>query len=748
MQKWILNCLAFKKTIFVLALIVLVVSSFGMRYLILDLKLSLVKDDDFSQQVVFITINDKNLLGKQHLQQIANLHQELSHLKAIKQITNLYTVPNVRRYIDEKEWHSVLDESSYKASFINSVKEDVLDNKLFVGKFIDQHADTMMFYLYIPNDKTGADDLKIRDQIQEILDQHRGEFERIYQTGSAEMTYNLDQKARHDVFVCIPFLFIMMALLFGWLFRNIWLSFLPLLMSIYGIVCALGTMGWCGVPLNSLFIVAIVLTLAVSIAASAHIIYAYQEGQDIQPQGSSRDHFYYMLKKVLYPLLLAVFSALLGFIFDILSFMPVVTDLSYAVLFCVAFNTLATIFVFPLFMPMIKLKSHQGAVFFNFLLRNLVTLNKVLIAHKCKFTVGLLTIGIAGGILATQMTIESLPYVFFNKNDSFIKNMKFSDHHLAGSNVIQVKVFSKEKNVFLTPKNLQAVLDAESHLIKIPNTSYTYSAADVIATTNQIFLFNAKMFFKIPQTPGILTMFYQELSEQGFMDPLMNKEFNELSIFISYTIYSSQSLEAYKKAIETVLNNTLKNTSLQFSVVDFWSRYAVVVDNLILLQIASILTIYLICIVMVGVLFKSFRAGLVSIIPNLIPLCVIAIVQFILGIPVSGISVILYSILVGLSIDETIHMFYTFKDQYSLSKDRHAAVKAALISQTIPVTIASSTIGIACMALLASHLLPLAQLGFLIGVGIFSAWFSDLVITPFLLNNIDVTRGITCKDDA
>ena len=79
------------------------------------------------------------------------------------------------------------------------------------------------------------------------------------------------------------------------------------------------------------------------------------------------------------------------------------------------------------------------------------------------------------------------------------------------------------------------------------------------------------------------------------------------------------------------------------------------------------------------------------------------------------------------------------------SKNKQSAVTAALRSQIIPVTIASVTIALACAALLSSQFLPVIQLSFLMSVGVLSTWVSGLVITPFLMQKIDVTKNIKGK---
>ena len=742
MHKWILYFLSYKKTIFTTAILFMIICLFGLRHLSFDFKLDVMKEGKFSQQVAFITVYDKQLLDSEHLNKLAKMQQELAQIKCVKKITSLYSMPNFRRYLDEGHWFNVLEDQYYDAQSLEVVKSDILDNELYTGKFISKKADTALLYLYFPTDKYGDSDLKAREAIQRVLDNYQTSFSALFQGGGAEMAYDLANKSTHDLMFCVSVLFLLMGIIFGCLYKNIFLAIMPLGISTYGIFCGLGMMGWVGIPVSALFIVAIVLTLAITVASSAHMIYAFQESKEMFPEACLEQHFSRVFNKILLPLILAAFSALLGFLMDILSFVRVIQDLSYAFAFCIIFSTLATIFISPLLLSLISTNRKHSSKVLDGISNGFLWANQCLTTHYRKMILVLCVTGVAGLLCASGMKIESLPYSLFKKNDVFMKHISFTGDKIAGQNVVQIDITSKEKNIFLTPKYLQNILNMEQAIIQMPNTSYTYSVCDVVATFNQIFLFNTKKFYKIPSNPAILKLYIQELSKQGFMDTLINNDFNKLSIFVSYNLYTSSELEDYKKKIDNIVSATFKGTPFNFKIIDFWAEYARIVDNLLLLQIFSIASIYLICFLIVGVLFKSFWAGMISVIPNFIPLCVIAIVQYSLGIPITMISVILYSLVVGLSIDETVHMFYTFKQNYLMLKNREEAVIAALKSQSIPVTIASASIMIASFALLGSQFLPVVQLGFLTGVGILATWLADLVITPFLLRKIDVTKKL------
>ena len=742
MYQWILNLLGLKKTIFCIAIALIVINLLGLVRLNFDYEMRVTNDKKVYDQMILVAVYDAQLFSPAHFKQLAALQNEFTALNSVKKVNSLYTAFNLRRYLDENQSHSILEDKPYAQDDLAELKSDMLDNQLLVGKFVSKNADTMLFYLTIPNDKLGKKSFEVRDEIQEVLDRHRSDFSRIFQLGIPELTHNYIKKTRHDFMICVPLVFILMAILFGWLFRNIFLFALPCFSAVFGLICGLGMMGWFGIPVSALFLAAVVLTLAIGVAESAHIIHAYQKSMRLHPSFTLKEHYANILKTVLVPFLLAVFSALLGFMFDVLSFVPVVVHAAYALAFCIAFNTAASIFISPLFLPHIKVKLSQDRMVFNYLAKNLLHLNAQLLSHRRWVFVVLLCLGIAGFASFESLHMESLPYAFVQKSDPLMKNLYFVDKKVAAQNVVQVDIFSKDKNAFLVPKYLQLILDSEKKLLKIPHTTQAYSLCDVVATANEIFMFNNQRFFKIPVTQLMLKEIIKQIEAQGIAHNLVNKDYNQLHLFLNYSMYTSVGFSEYKKNIENVLTTSFQGSSLHFKVIDYQVEFIKAVNNLLVLQIISIFSIYLICFITVGMMFRSLLAGIASVIPNIFPLCVISIVQYACGIPISSFTVILYSIVVGLSVDETIHIFYAYKEQCKLLHDKSQAISTALNAQVIPVTVASTAIAISWLVLLFSQFLPVFQLGFLCAIGVVSAWFADLVITPFLLGNANITKRL------
>src|SRR5690606_17316392 len=88
--------------------------------------------------------------------------------------------------------------------------------------------------------------------------------------------------------------------------------------------------------------------------------------------------------------------------------------------------------------------------------------------------------------------------------------------------------------------------------------------------------------------------------------------------------------------------------------------------------------------------FRSLRLGLISIVPNLFPLVITAAVLVAVGQPLQLTSVIVFSICLGVAVDDTIHFLARFRRELATGGEVSEAVRrsfhavgAALMTTTV-----------------------------------------------------------------
>lgn len=147
----------------------------------------------------------------------------------------------------------------------------------------------------------------------------------------------------------------------------------------------------------------------------------------------------------------------------------------------------------------------------------------------------------------------------------------------------------------------------------------------------------------------------------------------------------------------------------------------------------SLLTAAAVIFVAMVVTFRSLRLGVISILPNLFPLAVTATLLYLTGKPLQLTSVIVFSISLGIAVDDTIHFLNRFQREMWIDGDPmealwrgYTAVGNAMVTTTVVLVMG--------FGVLMFNEIPVTRLfAGLSCVALIAALVGDLVILPALL---------------
>lgn len=134
----------------------------------------------------------------------------------------------------------------------------------------------------------------------------------------------------------------------------------------------------------------------------------------------------------------------------------------------------------------------------------------------------------------------------------------------------------------------------------------------------------------------------------------------------------------------------------------------------------------------IGLTLRSWRLGIVSLLPNVLPLLATSALLVLCGEPLRIVSVVSYSLCLGLAVDDTIHFLVRFQREH-----RHRPVRESIecAMQTAGMGIVTSTAiligGFSVMLL--SHMPSIRWLALLCDVAMLTALGAVLVILPAML---------------
>ena len=144
---------------------------------------------------------------------------------------------------------------------------------------------------------------------------------------------------------------------------------------------------------------------------------------------------------------------------------------------------------------------------------------------------------------------------------------------------------------------------------------------------------------------------------------------------------------------------------------------------------------------MMILLIGRIRIGLLSMIPNLVPIIMMLGVIGWFGFPMDLFTMMVASIAIGLAVDDTIHFMHNFRRYYEQSGDPKKAVFETLHSTGRAMLVTSVVLSVGFFIYMFASMQNIVRFGFLTGFTIIMALASDYFIAPALMVLVNKKRA-------
>lgn len=196
---------------------------------------------------------------------------------------------------------------------------------------------------------------------------------------------------------------------------------------------------------------------------------------------------------------------------------------------------------------------------------------------------------------------------------------------------------------------------------------------------------------------------------------------------------SAEVLKLIRKIEGFIERNHWGSTNLAAEVTGHSVVLASMLETLVWGQISSLALAILTISGMMALAFRSLTVGLLSMIPNLIPISLTLGAMGWLGIPLDQATSIVSCVALGMIVDDTIYLTNRFKKELALDGDYTKAMGRTLITTGRPV-ISTSLILSGCFGIhIFSNFVPIIYFGALTSFTMLTALVADLFLTPALL---------------
>lgn len=508
------------------------------------------------------------------------------------------------------------------------------------------------------------------------------------------------------------------------IFRNLKVALLPFCISLLSIVWLFGLMAFLGFKINLLSSLLPPIILFVSMSDAVHLMNAMQK-----TKGDTKLlQLQYSVGIVWTPTLLTSVTTAIGFLSllfintEPVQYLGLFAGLGILLAFIITFTFGLLVSVFTSFANSKRIVEVPVS-FLYFLLRN-----------KKTFLISILLVIIVLIPGISHLRVNSFLLDDLPEDSEVRQNFEYSDAYFGGSKPYEVRIEVRDTSLSIWDKEvMDQILIVENYLADSFPLANTRSPSTLLKYMNQAGNGGLNEYYAYPKDQESYDAAKRLISR---IDPkrltkLITKDQNVARVIGFFPEIGSFETGKKNKELLSYLDKNIDHQLIKYRITG--TTYLIDKSHELLsfnLMKGLLFAIGIIGLIL-GIYFKSFKLMIISLIPNLIPLLMVAGVLGWLGISLKMTTSIIFTIAFGIAVDDTIHMMSYFlknreEDPYHRMEETFKHAGSAMLITSI--------IMIAGFGLfLFSEFGATFYLGLFVSLSLIIALIIDLTLLPLLL---------------
>jgi len=556
---------------------------------------------------------------------------------------------------------------------------------------------------------------------------------KVHQSGMVMMNSAFFEAASGDAATLTPLMFLIILITIILITRTGSGTFATFIVIIFSIVTAMGVGGWLGIELTppSAAFINIVMTLAV--ADSIHVLISVI--QSMKKGFSKHDAIVESLRVNFMPIFITSLTTVIGFLSMNFSDSPPFRDLGNLTSIGMTGAFLYSVLTLPALMAILPVKikvrePREGKLPF------LQRIAEFVIAKKRAVVLGSSIFIIGSSVLAFQNELNDEFIKYFSKDVPFRQDTDFISDNLTGIYTMEFSIGADGEGGINDPAYLSKLREFEDWLYTRKEVIHVNAFTEVMKQVNKSMHGDDLDYYRMPDTreeaAQYLLLYEMSLPFGLDLNNQINVDKSESRVIVTMQNVSTKEMLALSEDV----SNWLKTNAPPYmygEAVSSTMMFAHLSNRQIWSMITGTALAFLLISLVLGFAIKSFKFGLLSLIPNVTPVIVgLGIWGITVGYINVGISIV-FGMTLGIIVDDTVH----FLSKYLRARREHG------YSPEDAVRYAFSTVGQALLVttfILVAGFLVIAQSDF--GMNSDMAKITSLIILLALMLDFLLLPGL------
>ena len=278
-------------------------------------------------------------------------------------------------------------------------------------------------------------------------------------------------------------------------------------------------------------------------------------------------------------------------------------------------------------------------------------------------------------------------------------------------------------------ERLQALADQHAPLVR-----KTYSIVDILKDLNQAFHDGDPAWHKLPESRELVAQYLllYELSGGEEVEEYVSSNYRRASLELRLAL----TVTSETAALVAALDREMAADPIQLSTVSLTGIGALwvkLLDYIVSSQIQSFCIAFVVIGLMMCMVFRSLKTGMIAMVPNLCPVILTLGIMGWLGIHLDYNKVFIAAVAIGIAVDDTIHLMARFRHEFVRSGNYQQALRSAMEDVGRALVITSVALVSGFLVFTFSVMASSATFGILLASTIVMALVADFLLMPALI---------------
>lgn len=554
----------------------------------------------------------------------------------------------------------------------------------------------------------------------------------IHVTGGPPITYAFQEVAVHDLSRLLPIAIATAAIFLLVVLRSVAGVLLPIGLLLVTVAATFGFAGWAKIPLTTMSTAIPSIMIAACVADGVHVLMTfYQELKRGRPR---RDAARRSLELNFLPTFLTSLTTAMGLASFASANLKPVAGLGFMAAYGAMLAWVLTLLVLGGLITLLPLRAGRVTGEAGTLDQRLAARWTAFLARR---RVPIIVVGtaITLGAFALAMTndVNSDPFKYFRRSVPVRDANEFVERTVGGSRGFELVIEAGAEDGIKDPAFLRKVEALQRWIEAMPQVTRAVSIVDVLKQLNRSLNGDQQEFYRLPDDRAAvaqqLFLYTMSLPQGMDINDRVTIKNDALRMTVLNTIATSREAMAAVSRMET----HARSLGLEVHATGKYSLYqrtnGYVVEAFLtsffaaLLGIAAVMMIFL----------RSIKLGLLSMLPNVVPVVIGGAFLKIIGQPLDIGTVLVGAVCLGIAVDDTVHVLANYRRLRTQGFGRNESMQTSLahVGRALIATTAILVVSFGSFVL--ADFTPNLYFGLLTAVVLGVALLCDLTMTCAIL---------------